>query len=456
MPPRILILGAGLVAGPLVRYLAKRQFPLTIASNDLTQARHLVESRHLSQHAIEIVAWNADDSEELRRLIDASSIVVSLLPATMHLDIARACIALRRNLVTASYVSPEMRALNREAKHAGVTLLNELGLDPGIDHMSAMYLLDDIRAQGERVLSFHSYCGGLPAPDARTNPWDYKFSWSPIGVLRAARASARYLDRGQIIDVPAEAMTQYRSILHFDGVGELEAYPNRDATQYLDLYRLRDLETTGTLYRGTLRYPGWIETMDALRKLGLLSDDPFDARGEGFLAPLVDRGLASGNLLENVAAFLRVEPTSLVIRRLEWLGLFQADAARQIAHLFPKTILDGIAALMSHTMTYRSGECDMVVMRHDIISSKPETGSHESKATKKRYRSSLVVFGELDGETAMAQTVGLPVAIGTRLLLENQIESGVVIPVLPQIYQPILRELDELGIRMTEQVEEIG
>jgi saccharopine dehydrogenase (NADP+, L-glutamate forming) len=433
---RILVLGAGLVARPLVQYLLDQpDFQVTVASRTVEKARALIGDRPNGR----ALAFDIErEPERLDDLVAQADLAVSMLPYIHHLQVAHACLRHRRHLVTTSYVKDEMRALDSAARQAGVLFLNEIGLDPGIDHMSAMRIIDRVHADGGRVVSFRSYCGGLPAPEANTNPFGYKFSWSPRGVLLAGRNDARYLEDGQVVEIPNRRLFATRHTVPVEGVGDLEAYPNRDSLPYIQLYGIPEART---MYRGTLRYPGWCETWQKFVELGLLDlterEDLAGMTYRQLLAHLIGRPETS-DLRRDLAVHLNIPVDSPILDRFEWLGLFRDDPLPP-----ERTILDVLAVRMQEKLQYAPGERDMVVLLHDFVAEYPDR--------RERIRSWLVDFGIPHGDTAMARTVGLPAAIATRLILQGVIRlTGVHIPVLPEIYRPVLAELEERGIRVQE------
>lgn len=435
---RVLLLGAGLVAGPVVRYLLDQRVTLTVAANNPDRAAELVGGHPGGR----VVGWGSDDLAALARMIDAADVVVSLLPATMHVSVAQRCIAARRHLVTASYLQAGMQALDGSARAAGVVLLNELGLDPGIDHMSAMAVFDRLRAAGARLVGFRSYCGGLPAPDANTNPWAYKVSWSPLGVLRAATRPARFLHDGQVRDVPPEELFAQVTHLTVGGM-TFEAYPNHDSLSYIDRYGLQGIQV---MLRATLRWPGWAASMRALQRLDLLSADPPPLRcwRDVLAARLGAPAMDADALLDALAARLEVSSDAPVIERLRWLGLLD-DAPLPAGD----SLIEALAAQVQQRMAFGARERDMVVLHHrfDV----EHTPQRDDAGAGRRICATLVAYGEPGGDSAMARTVGLPVAIGARLLLDGVYgEPGVQIPVTPALYEPILAELASHGIDFEE------
>ena len=433
----ILVFGAGLVAGPLVRYLLNHGYRVKVASRTLSKAQSLVDD-HPDGKAVQ---FNITENEEqLDDLVEQADLAVSLLPYIYHVRVAEACIEHRRPLVTTSYVSDEMQVLDKQARAAGVILLNELGLDPGIDHMSAMRIIDRIHADNGEVKSFRSFCGGLPAPEANDNPLGYKFSWSPRGVVLAGRNDARYLDKGYIVDVPNERLFATHYVTWIEGLGDFEAYPNRNALPYVERYGIPEVDT---MYRGTLRNLGWCDTMQKLNQLGYFSLEERDnLAGKTFRQVMADHINEEGTaeLRESVARHLNLAPNACVMMTLEWLGLLEDEPVPE-----ETTLLDVLADRMLERMPYREGERDMVVLAHEFVA--------VYQNGEKSISSTLIEFGASGGDTAMARTVGTPAAVGARMILEGRIDlAGVHIPVVPEIYQPILDELERLGIAFEERV----
>jgi saccharopine dehydrogenase-like NADP-dependent oxidoreductase len=340
-------------------------------------------------------------------------------------------------MVTTSYVSPAMRALDERATAAGVTLLNEIGVDPGIDHMSAMKVIHHVQRHGGEITSFRSWVGGLPAPEANTNPFGYKFSWSPRGVLLAGRNPARYLEDGKEINIPGEELFDHHWPVEIPGLGELEGYPNRDSLPYADIY---GIPTARTVFRGTLRNPGWCDTLKKMVELGLMDLEEKSWQSltfKQFVSQLI--GHQDDDIRGAVAEYLNLYIDSFILDKLEWLGLFSDDPL-PLTHGAP---LDILTLRMLEKMPYEEGERDMLVMQHEFIATYPDR--------KEQITATMIDFGIPGGDSSMSRTVGLPAAIASRMILEGEItRKGVLVPVIPDIYEPVLAELEQMDISLKE------
>jgi saccharopine dehydrogenase (NADP+, L-glutamate forming) len=432
---KVLILGAGLVAKPMVEYLLEKGFRILIASPMKDRADEMIKGNPRGSS----VDWSMDDQEGLDRLVAEYDITVSLLPYNFHADVAKICLKHKKHLVTTSYVQPAMMALDEAARAAGVLFLNELGLDPGIDHMTAMKVIDYVHLNGGKVEGFYSLCGALPAPEAATNPLKYKFTWSPKGVILASRNSALYLKKGKETYIDSVNLFKDRFNYTFPGIGDLEVYPNRDSISYTDIYGISE---TKTMYRGTLRYSGWCETLDAMKSISMLDDKTEDYENRSYADFLADRaGIETKDLKKSLAKKLGIPEASVAMESLDFLGFFD-DEKLNYSETTPFEITSD---RMISRMMLPDNERDMVLLQHIVLAVYP-TGRKEI------IRSSMVDFGSPSTNTAIARTVALPAAIAARLLLENKIMlSGVYRPVVPQIYLPILNELKSLGIEMNEE-----
>lgn len=433
---RILILGAGLVSRPIVHYLTDLEDTVvTVATRTVSKAEALVNGRaHGKAAALDVTK----DEPGLEKLVKENDIAISLLPATEHVRVAKLCLKQKKMMATTSYISPEMQALDGEAKAAGLTILNECGVDPGLDHMSAMRVIHEVASKGGTVESFRSYCGGLPAPEANTNPLGYKFSWAPRGVLVAATNPARYRRDGKIVEIPGNELFRQPERVEIPGVGTFEGFPNRDSLPYGTIY---GLDSAKTMFRGTLRNQGHCETWLQWVRLDLFEQAPRPSlQGSTYKDFICDiagdddprRGLARKTGLPENAPF---------IEKLQWLGMFEDTAIG----MTEAGNIDVMAARMTDKCRFTPGERDMIVMQHEFVI--------DIDGRKQKRVSSLVVYGIPDGDSAMARTVSLPVAIATRMILEGAIDQrGVIAPILPEIYNPILNELKPMGIAFNERI----
>jgi saccharopine dehydrogenase (NADP+, L-glutamate forming) len=436
---KVLVLGAGLVTRPHVRYLLDvPDFEVTVASRTVSKANALIDGHPRGR----AVALDVEDHAALEDQIRQADLSVSMLPYVYHPIVAALCVKHGKHMVTTSYVKDAMWALDDAAKKAGVILVNEVGVDPGIDHMSAMKVIHGVERRGGKIVSFVSWCGGLPAPEANDNPFGYKFSWTPKGVLLAGKNPARFQKNGQVIDIPGEELFGHYWPVTIEGLGEFEGYPNRDSLPYADTY---GIQPSDWMFRGTLRYPGWCATMKQIAGMGLLDDTPWPnlpATYREFTARLL--GVAPDtDLPQYLAQQWGMCPDSKPISDLAWLGLFSDDP-------LPKgqaSPLDVLTARMQSKMAYKPGERDMLIMQHQFVAQYPD---HKEAIT-----STMIDYGVPHSDTSMSRTVGLPAAIAVRLVLHGEISglTGVQVPVIPEIYEPVLAELARLGISLMEKVE---
>ncbi len=432
---KVLILGAGLVAKPMVEYLFENRFMLMIASPMQERANEIINKNPLGTS----VNWSMDDPETLQKLVSGYDIVVSLLPYKFHAEVAKVCLRYGKSLVTTSYVQPEILELDEDARKKGVLFLNEIGLDPGIDHMSAMRIIDHIHNKGGHVKEFYSLCGALPAPEAADNPMKYKFSWSPKGVILASRNSALYLKNGKRVKIESDNLFKDRFSYYLPTIGDLEVYPNRDSISYIDIYGIPE---TKTMYRGTFRFKGWCETLDLMKRLNMLDDSIKDYNGMSYSEFLGEvAGSQISDIKSDICNRLRISKESAAIRSLEFLGFFSDERLN-----YHKTSPFEITSdRMIGRMLLSASERDMIILQHIFLASYPD-------GQKEVIKSSIVDFGSPSTNTSIARTVALPAAIAVKLILENKIDlKGVYRPVLPQIYNPVLNELQTLGIEMKEE-----
>jgi saccharopine dehydrogenase-like NADP-dependent oxidoreductase len=438
----VLICGAGMCTRPLVEYLSNKAVKVTVASRTLSRAEHMCSSL-ANAGAIELDASTDAGVALLGKIAGNFDALISMLPYLLHKVVARAAVAAGKHFLTTSYVQPGVAALGQEAADKGLVFINECGVDPGTDHMSAMRVIDAAAERGGKVRSFTSFCGGLPALDANDNPFGFKFAWAPRGVLLASRNPARYLRDGEVIDVAAGTLFergQYDAVEvnapGMEGV-QFEAYPNRDSTKYVDLLRLHDCKT---LKRGTYRFAGWCATVLALSKLGYLSLDERTFDGVDSYAALTHR-LAKGNddgesARDAVARALEFDAAAsaehrAILDRFEWLGLFNADLPLVAS---ANTELDQLCAVMDDRMGYAADERDMLLMQHEFHI---EYDDRVDVVT-----TTLVDYGIKGGDSSMSRTVSYPIGIATMLVLDGKFSKpGLSIPNIPELYNPILDEL---------------
>lgn len=437
MAKQILILGAGLVSQPIIDYVLKNtSHSLCLADIQVSNAENALGGHPRGQAA----ELDVNNDGQLGELVSNADLVVSLLPYAFHVQVARHCLDHKVPMLNASYVSEEMRELQAEAQEKGVLILCELGLDPGIDHMSAMKIIHEATERGGKIQEFVSVCGGLPAPEANNNPFGYKFSWSPRGVLAAGKSDAKYISDSNVEEIDAQYLFKQTRRMHIADM-DFEYYPNRDSVSYKETY---ELENVRHLLRGTLRYPEWHRYITAFKTLHLLDETPLPAGDYSFAQLVSDiNNFDLDNLYHEAALALEVSDDSKIMQALTWLGIF--DETKQ---QFPESsALDQLAGLMASKMSYRDGERDMVVLHHQF---QVEYDEH-----MEAIGSTLIEYGEPDGYSAMAKTVSLPLAAAAELVLDGSIaRSGVIIPVYRDIYEPVLDKLEQLGIQFRESITE--
>lgn len=391
------------------------------------------------------VAFDIQNEAHLEELVAQADVVISMLPALFHPVVARACVRQKRHLATASYVSEALRELEEEAKLAGITLLMECGLDPGLDHMSAMQVIEEVRARGGRLTSFKSYCGGLMAPGSEgDNPWQYKFTWNPRNVVLAGQGTAKYLENGHLRFIPYQQLFARAEALQVSGFGRFEGYANRDSLSYRAPYGLEDIPT---ILRGTLRRPGYCAAWQALVRLGLTDDSgPLGNAADISWKELISAYLPfvpgpDSPVATRTAEHLGLAPDSPEMQRLTWLGLF-SERPVGLSNATPAQLLE---RLLTEKWQLQPTDHDMIVMQHLF--------EYELNGLRYQRTSSLVVLGDDAMHTAMAKTVGLPLGMAVRRLVTGRFaQRGVVIPTQKSLYEPILAELAaDYAIRFEEQ-----
>ncbi len=444
---KILVLGAGRSATSLISYLlenaASHQWQITVADYALQLAEEKIDG-HTHGKA---VAFNINKEEECHQLVSQNDVVISMLPARFHPVVAEACLAFEKHLLTASYVSEDMKAFDQEAKDKGLLFLNECGLDPGIDHMSAKKVIDHIRVnKGLELRAFESFTGGLLAPDKNDdNPWQYGFTWNPRNVVLAGQGTVKFIQEGRYKFIPYHKLFRRIEMIHIPGHGYFEGYANRDSLQYLDVYELHGIQT---LYRGTLRRPGYCKAWDVFVQLGA-TDDTYQMEG---VKDMTHRQFMNSFLSYNpndsvelkLAHYLSLDVDGPEMHRLRWLGMFDEEPVGMMKGT-PAQVLEHI---LKKKWTIRPDQKDQIVMWHLF--------DYEENGVAKRIRSAMVADGENATDTAMSKTVGLPLGIAAKLLMTGKVEArGVQIPITPEFYNPILSELETLGFEFIEEEVEL-
>jgi len=439
---KILVIGAGRSAVTLIKYLldnsSANNWQVTVADFSIEFAEQAVGNHNNGKATF----FNVTDEKQRESEIENADIVISMLPASLHITVAKDCVRLGKNLVTASYVSPEIAELDEAAKQAGILLLNEIGLDPGIDHMSAMQVIDEIKENGGELTSFKSFCGGLVHPDYDNNPWNYKFTWNPRNVVLAGQGTAQYIENGDYKYIPYTSLFERTEYMEVLDAGEFEGYANRDSLSYRKSYGLDDIPT---LFRGTLRRKGYSEAWNIFVQLGM-TDDTYKLENSASITnrEFINMFLPFNDALtveEKLCKQFSLTTDSVIFQKIAWLSTFSENKVG-IENASPAQILQKIC---EEKWTLGSEDKDMIVMQHQF--------EYMQNGEQKKLNSSLLVFGDDPRYTSMAKTVGLPVAIATKLILSGAIKStGVKIPTTKDIYVPVLKELEENGINFVEEL----
>ena len=438
----ILIIGAGKSSSYLIKYLLEKSDKenLHLHIGDIcTKNIKLIVGDH--QNATSFL-FDVFDSKKRQEYIKKSDIVISMLPARFHIEVAKDCITYNKHMVTASYISKEMRTLDDAAKTKGLVFMNEIGVDPGIDHMSAMQLIDKIKESGGKMLLFESFTGGLVAPENDTNLWNYKFTWNPRNVVLAGQGgAAMFIQEGTYKYIPYHKLFRRTEFLNIDGSGNFEAYANRDSLKYRSIYGLEDIPT---MYRGTIRKVGFSRAWDIFVQLGMTDDSYRIQNSEGMsYRDFVNLFLAyspSDSVELKLRSYLKIDQDDVVWAKLIELDLFNPTKKITLKNATPAQILQKI---LESSWTLEEEDKDMIVMQHLL--------GYEMNGEKKQIESSLIVKGENQNYTAMAKTVGLPVAIAALKILQGEIKTpGVQLPISKEIYEPILKELKEYGVQFSE------
>ncbi len=441
---RLLIFGAGRSSSALVDYMLKKAeekgWRIVLADRDMEQVKALLkEHPNGIGEQVDIM-----DSEARRALISDAEVVVSLLPAFLHKTVAVDCLELNKPLVTASYVSGEMHELAKRAREKGLVFMGEMGLDPGIDHMSAMEKIDEIKAAGGDIHSFRSYTGGLIAPESDDNPWHYKFTWNPRNVVLAGQGTAQYLKNGRYKYIPYHRLFSRKKEVEIQGMGTYEMYPNRDSLLYRYAYKIEDIPT---IIRGTLRHMGFCEAWDVFVKIGLTDDTYPIVNSEhityrDLVESYVTDDLPYQSLREKVARFAGLDPDGEAMEKVTWTGIF-SDEKIGLPNATPAMILEN---LLLKKWKLKKEDRDMILMQHEFV--------YTLDNQKKKATSTMVLKGENSNNTAMSKLVGLPMAIFVSLMMEgSDFHSDETRPVDKRIYKPVLEELEKHGVSFVEKVE---
>ncbi len=438
---KILIIGAGRSTSSLIDYILQKSvtYNWQVTVGDLDQNLALAKTQGYA--SADAISFDISNEEQRRLVIQNHDLVISMLPAMMHGDVARDCVEFGKHMATASYVSADMNALHDEAVRKNILLLNECGLDPGIDHASAMKIIDDIKHRGGVVHSFKSYCGGLVAPESNDNPWGYKFSWNPRNVVVAGQGTTQFLKDGKVKFIPYNRLFRETDLIEVDGYGKFDGYANRDSISYIDVYGLQDIKT---MIRGTLRQYGYCKAWHVFVKLGL-TDDTSRIKHANRLTytSLIDAFLpaSGGTVKERLKNLMVQEWDSEIENMMDYLELF-SDKKIVLPEGTPAQLLQ---ALLEEKWKLKPVDKDMIVMQHLFEYTLP------GDQTVKKISSSLGVIGKNQEHTAMALTVGLPLAITVKNFLTGAFNlSGVQTPVASVIYEPLLAELETLGIIFSE------
>lgn len=442
---KIFVIGAGLSSSDLIKYLLDNALALdwTVKVGDLSIE---MAQKKINNHPKGIaIHFDINNEKLLKDEVAWADIVVSMLPAFLHPIVAKECVSQGKHMATASYVSDAMRALDSVAKEKGLTILNELGVDPGIDHMSAMKVIHEIQNDGGKILGFISNTGGLIAPESDNNPWNYKFTWNPRNVVLAGQSVAQFIENGQYKFIPYQRLYSRARTYSVLNYGEFEMYPNRDSLSYRDVYNLKDIQT---LIRGTLRKAGYCKAWNVFVQLGATDDTYKVPNSEnitcrGFINSFLAYD-AKLSVEEKIKKEISEANDPVVFEKLKWLGIFE-DKKVGLPNASPAQILQKI---LEEKLYLDPNDKDMIVMQHIF--------DYEKNGKKFRKKSSMVIIGLDTVHTAMSITVGTPLAIAIKLLLTGKIEDkGVVIPTKPNLYLPILKELEQFGVKFIEEEEEI-
>jgi len=435
---KILIIGAGRSASSLIKYLLDKSesenLLLTIA--DLSEA--LANKKTGNHKNARAISFDVCNDEQRKQEIQQADIVISMLPAHLHIEVAKDCVFYKKSMITASYISEEMKNLDSQAKENQIVLMNEIGLDPGIDHMSAMKIMDEIKNIGGKIILFESFCGGLVAPESDTNLWNYKFTWNPRNVVLAGQGgAAKFIQEGTYKYIPYHKLFRRTEFLEVEGFGRFEAYANRDSLKYREIYGLQNAETC---YRGTIRRVGFSKAWDVFVQLGMTDDtyilDDSEHLSNRDFVNLFLPYHPTDSVEIKLRHQLKIDQDDVIWDKLLELDLFSKSVVTGLKNATPAQMLEKI---LSYKWTLQPEDKDMIVMYHKI--------GYEINGEQKQIDSTMVCLGDDQTYTAMAKTVGLPVAIATLKILNGEIQTtGVQLPISKEVYLPILKELEQYGV----------
>lgn len=440
----ILLIGAGRSASYLIQYLLAhaQQENLHLILADLSLA--LAQKKINNHPNATALALDIFDEKDRKKAIQKVDLVISMLPAHLHIAVAKDCILYKKHLVTASYISEAMQALDADAKANNLVFMNEIGLDPGIDHLSAMKIMDEIRDKGGKITSFESFCGGLVAPESDTNLWNYKFTWAPRNVVLAGQGGvAKFLQEGSYKYIPYCNLFRRTEFLEIEGYGKFEAYPNRDSLKYQSVYRLQDCHT---LYRGTIRRVGFSKAWNVFVQLGMTDDSYIIENSENMSYRQFTNSFLPYHATDSVEIkmrlLLKTDPDNSIWDKLLALDLFNDQKIIGLKNATPAQILEKI---LTENWTLQPTDKDMIIMYHKF--------GYELNGQHQQLESKMVCLGTDQTYTAMAKTVGLPVAIASLLILNKKITTpGVQLPIIKEVYEPILKELEKYGVHFNEKI----
>ena len=436
---KVAIIGAGKMTKPLVDYfIDKCRYQVFLVNRTVSTAEKVINGRKLGI----AVRWSAGEPDALDKVISKSDIVISMVPKPMHINVAKSCLRCNKNMVTTAYEIPELMALEKEVKKKGLLFLNELGEVPGIDHFGTQLILDEVKKEGGKILSLKSYGSGLPAYEFNNNPMLYKFSWDPNTVFVAAQTAAQYIENGKKVKVPGDKLFTHFWLTEVEGLGTFETYPNKDVEKYVKPFGLPD---NITFYRGLLRYSGYCNNLRNIMELGFLDKETVhnfsNVTYRQLMASLIESD-STKDLELKVAKYLNVYDNADIIHRLKWLGLFDD----RTIDLKEGSKLDVLLDRMLKRMGYEPHESDMIILHIEVI-------AEFENGRKEKRLATMVNKGIPYGDSAMSRAVALPAAISARLIMEGKIKAtGLRMPPnLPELYKPVLEELETFGFTFKRQ-----